>query len=355
MAPFAGYDMPISYPTGSVEEHHITRRSVGLFDIDHMGQFIVSGPDADAFVSHTVSGAVLDMKDWDARYSLLLDEKGLVLDDLFVYRLPGRWWIVVNAGNLDADFVWFTEKAKAWKGSVTVTNESDATYMIAVQGPRALELLDKTGGGKASACPRFTAGELVIHGIKILFGRTGYTGEDGGELFFPANKAVELWEHFLAEGERLGIETKAIGLGARDSLRFEAGMPLHGHEISASINALEAGFKWACDFTKPDFIGKAALDAIAAKGLSRKLVGIEISGGVPREGYEVLSPAGAKIGACVAGMFCPTVKKYAANAFVDPAFAKVGTEIAVLVHGKPRQGFVVKRPLYLPAYRRAGN
>jgi glycine cleavage system T protein len=379
MAPFAGYDMPISYPTGSLEEHHICRRSVGLFDIDHMGQLTVSGPDADAFVSHTVSAAVLDMKDWEARYSLLLDEKGLVLDDLFVYRLPAgvvgpsgspeeaRWWIVVNASNLEADLAWFRSRAKAWtaskdaskdpaKGVVRVEDRSEATYMIAVQGPRALDLLDliaePKGGHPASACPRFTAGEFVIAGTKILFGRTGYTGEDGGELFFPADRAIALWDHFLAEGGRLGIETKAIGLAARDSLRFEAGMPLHGHEISPSINALEAGFRWACDFSKPDFVGKAALEAIAVTGVSRKLVGIEISGGVPREGYEVLSPSGERIGACVAGMFCPTVKKYAANAFVTPAFAKVGTEVAVVCHGKPKAGFVVKRPLYLPAYRR---
>jgi len=358
MAPFAGYDMPISYPTGAVEEHNICRRSVGLFDIDHMGQLIVSGPDADAFVSHTVSGAVLDMKDWDARYSLLLDEQGLVRDDLFVYRLPsvaageGRWWIVVNASNLEADFAWFKARAGEWKGKVKVEDVSAETYMIAVQGPRAIELLDLMADREVSAFPRFTSGEIVIEGTKVLFGRTGYTGEDGGELFFPAEKAVAVWEAFIKAGEKHGIETKAIGLAARDSLRFEAGMPLHGHEISPAINALEAGFKWACDFSKPDFIGKKALEAIAAAGLPRKLVGIEITGGVPREGYEVLSPTGAKIGVCVAGMFCPTTKKYAANAFVTPEFAKVGTEVAVMAHGKPKAGLVVKRPLYLPAYRR---
>lgn len=352
MAPFAGYDMPISYPTGAVEEHNITRRSVGLFDIDHMGQLVVSGPDADAFVSHTVSAAVLDMKDWDARYSLLLDEKGLVLDDLFIYRLPGRWWIVVNASNLETDVAWFNARAKEWKGSVHVEDKSESTYMIAVQGPKAIELLDRMADRKVSEFPRFTSGEIVIEGTQILFGRTGYTGEDGGELFFPAEKAVAIWEGFIKAGEKFGIETKAIGLAARDSLRFEAGMPLHGHEISPAINALEAGFKWACDFTKPDFIGKKALEAVAAAGLPRKLVGIEITGGVPREGYEVQSPEGKTIGVCVAGMFCPTTKKYAANAFVTPEFAKVGTAVAVVAHGKPKTGVVVKRPLYIPAYRR---
>ncbi len=352
MAPFAGYDMPISYPTGAVEEHLITRRSVGLFDIDHMGQLIVSGPGADEFVSATVSATVLDMKDWDARYSLLLDEKGLVLDDLFIYKLPGRWWIVVNASNRAADLAWFEAKAKAFAKSVKVEDSSEATYMIAIQGPRAIELMDLVSDKKVSDFPRFTSGELKIDGIPVLFGRTGYTGEDGGELFFPAESAVKLWELLIARGEKAGIETKAIGLAARDSLRFEAGMPLHGHEISPSINPIEAGFKWACGLEK-DFVGKAAVEAVIAAGPARKLVGLEVTGGVPREGYEVLAAdSGERIGACVAGMFCPTAKKYAANAFVLPAYAKVGTKVQIVIHGKPKEAVVVKRPLYVPAYRR---
>jgi glycine cleavage system T protein len=348
MAPFAGYDMPISYPTGAVEEHLITRRSVGLFDIDHMGQLEVTGPGADEFVSSMVSAHVLDMKDWDARYSLLLAEDGGVIDDLFIYRLPGKWWIVVNASNRETDVAWFSKHVR---DGVKVVDKSDETYMIAVQGPRAIELLDLVSDRKVSLFPRFTSGNIMIDGVPVLFGRTGYTGEDGGELFFPAGSAEKLWKYLLAEGEKRGIETKAIGLAARDSLRFEAGMPLHGHEISPKINPIEAGFKWACGLDKP-FVGRQAVEAVLAAGPARKLVGIEITGGVPREGYEVTAPGGAKIGECAAGMFCPTVKKYAANAFVDPAFAKAGTAVQVIVHGKPKDGVVVKRPLYLPAYRR---
>ncbi len=351
MAPFAGYEMPISYPTGAVEEHLICRRSVGLFDIDHMGQFVVTGPGADEFVSATVSATVLDMKDWDARYSLLLDEKGLVLDDLFIYRLPGRWWIVVNAGNRAADLAWFEARAAAFPKTVFVEDRSEQTYMIAVQGPRAMELMDLASDRKVSDFPRFTAGELKIEGVSVLFGRTGYTGEDGGELFFPAAGAEKVWNLFLERGAKAGIETSPIGLAARDSLRFEAGMPLHGHEISPSINPIEAGFKWACGLEK-DFVGKAAVEAVIASGPSRKLVGLEVTGGVPREGYDVATPELAVVGRCVAGMFCPTVKKYAANAFVEPAFAKVGTALKVLVRGAPKDAVVVKRPLYLPAYRR---
>jgi len=348
MAPFAGYDMPISYATGAIEEHAITRRSVGLFDIDHMGQFEISGPGADAFVSHLVSAKVLDMVSPMARYSLLLDDNGRVIDDLFVYRMPDAWWIVVNASNRATDLAWFTSHADK---SVKMVDKSDETYMIAIQGPKAIELLDAIATPAVSALERFTWGYIDIEGIPVLFGRTGYTGEDGGELFFPAAKAELLWNFFLEKGKALGIETMPIGLAARDSLRFEAGMPLHGHEISASINALEAGFKWACDFNK-DFVGKAALVAIAAKGLERKLVGLDVTGGVPREGYEVADRKGKIVGRCVAGMFCPTVRKYAANAFVEPEYAKVGTPLSVIIRGQAKDAMVIKRPLYTPAYRR---
>ncbi|HPE36972.1 MAG TPA: glycine cleavage T C-terminal barrel domain-containing protein, partial [Spirochaetales bacterium] len=212
-------------------------------------------------------------------------------------------------------------------------------------------LLDMVSDRSISDFPRFTSGNASVLGVSCLVGRTGYTGEDGVELFFPADDAEKLWTGLLAEGERRGIETKAIGLAARDSLRFEAGMPLHGHEISQDIYPLESGFKWACDFEK-DFVGKAALEQLAADGVKRKLVGIEVQGGVPREGYEVQSPEGAKIGVVVAGMFCPTVKKFAANALVDPAFGKSGLDVKIVIRGKPADAKTIKRPLYVPAYRR---
>lgn len=348
MAPFAGYDMPISYATGAIEEHAITRRSVGLFDIDHMGQLEISGPGAEAFVSRLVSVKTSDIKPPEARYSLLLNDNGCVIDDLFVYRLPSSWWIVVNASNRATDLAWF--KAHTGPG-VDIADRSDETYMIAVQGPKAMELLDAVSSSPVSPLERFTWSRVKIKDVPVLFGRTGYTGEDGGELFFPAAKAEFLWNFLFEKGEALGIETRPIGLAARDSLRFEAGMPLHGHEISPSINALEANFKWACDFDK-DFIGKSALLKLAEKGLTRKLVGLEVTGGVPREGYEVVDASGAKVGHCVSGMFCPTVKKYAANAFVRPEYAKAGTRLGVVIREQPKDAVVVKRPLYVPAYRR---
>jgi aminomethyltransferase len=273
-----------------------------------------------------------------------------VIDDLIVYFMHEDWFrIVVNAGTADKDVAWMERQRAAHAPNLTIQPRRDLA-MIAVQGPNARDkvwqALPAVRAATESLKP-FQAAECA----QYFIGRTGYTGEDGGELFFPEGRALELWELLLAEGARLGIETAPIGLAARDSLRFEAGMPLHGHEISPSVDPIEAGFKWACDFEK-DFVGKAALEAIVAAGPARKLACLDVTGGVPREGCEVLAPTGERVGACVAGMYCPTVKKYAANAFVDAPLAKAGTALAVKIRDRPRDAVVVKRPLYVPAYRR---
>jgi len=193
--------------------------------------------------------------------------------------------------------------------------------------------------------------DAAVAGVSARIGRTGYTGEDGVELFYPASRAEELWRALLAGAREAGIEAGPIGLAARDSLRFEAGMPLHGHEISPSVTPLEAGFSWACDFEK-DFIGREALLKQKAEGLERKLATLSVTGGVPREGYEVADGTGRIVGVCVAGMFCPTAALYAANAFVPPEAAKTGTALKVIIRGAGKDAAVVKRPLYVPAYRR---
>ena len=373
-APFAGWDMPIQYPAGPIEEHRLCRRSVGLFDIDHMGQFFLSGKGTAQALSSLVSGAVLDIAAGEARYSLLLNESGGVIDDLFIYRLEEApdsrhsdpWFIVVNAGNRAEDFDWLTGRLPA---GLVLEDLSDTVYMIAVQGPRAVELIDRLArpaaapldwlpGGKApvaaaiSALERSRMGELTVAGVPVLAGRTGYTGEDGAELYCSADRAAELWEALIAGAAEAGIEAGPVGLAARDSLRFEAGMPLHGHEISPSITPLEALLSWACDFSK-DFTGKAALERRKAEGLKRKLVTLNVTGGVPREGYRVLAgDSGAELGEVAAGMFCPTTGTYSANAFVPPEYAAPGTKLAVEIRGGAKEAVVVKRPLYLPVYRR---
>ncbi|MFQ3547406.1 MAG: glycine cleavage system aminomethyltransferase GcvT [Termitinemataceae bacterium] len=353
-APFAGFEMPIHYPTGAIEEHRLTRRSVGFFDIDHMGQLLIWGNGAGEALSRLVSNRILDMKVREARYALLLNEAGGVIDDLFIYRLDSSkhmedpWFIVVNASNRETDLAYFR---KLMAPPVQVQDISDETYMIAVQGPQALPLIDAVTAGALSAIPRFTMTETEIHGIPCKIGRTGYTGEDGAELFYPADKALELWDFLFDQARRLGIEAGPVGLAARDSLRFEAGMPLHGHEISPTISPLEALLSWACDFEK-DFVGKQALLEQKTRGLSRKLVTLNVSGGVPREGYQVLDREGRQVGICVAGMYCPTVGTYSANAFVQLEYTKPGTELFVAIRGTSKPAVVVQRPVYIPVYRR---
>jgi glycine cleavage system T protein len=319
------------------------------------------------------------MKVGEARYALLLNENGGVIDDLFIYRLGDSkeyidpWFIVVNAGNKETDLAWITPRVTPQGNSqspanITLEDLSDKTCMIAVQGPKAVELLDRivteqagdtTGSlpkgapesSTIAGIPRSYMAHIGIAGVPVLVGRTGYTGEDGVELYCSSEKVQFLWEAILAEAKDANIEAGAIGLAARDSLRFEAGMPLHGHEISAEISPPVALLSWACDFTK-DYNGKEALLTQKEAGLKRKLVTLNIVGGVPREGYSVLNNNDECIGKVVAGMFCPTTGTYSANAFVPLEYTAVETQLAVEIRGAPKEAVVIKRPLYVPVYRR---
>jgi len=350
-APFAGYEMPINYGSGALEEHRLTRRSVALFDISHMGQLLVSGPGAGEALSPLVSSRILDMGPGAARYALLLSEQGGILDDLFIYKLPKQtdsWFIVANASNKQNDIQRLRELLPP---TVNVQDLSIENCMIAVQGPRAVELIDRISDGALSKTERFSMTEAQAAGIPAKIGRTGYTGEDGAEIYYSAEKATELWQALLDEAKNCGIEAGPAGLAARDSLRFEAGMPLHGHEISPDIRPQEALLSWACDWEK-DFIGKDSLLMLKQSGLRKKLVTINVSGGVPREGYSVLDTEGIEIGSCVSGMFCPTTGTYSANAFVPPAYSAPGARLQVSIRGKLKEADVIKRPLYIPSYRR---
>ena len=368
LAPFAGFEMPIQY-NSAVEEHRLCRRSAGFFDTSHMGRFLLCGEGAGNALSAIVSSAILDMKAGEARYALLLNETGGVIDDLFIYRLGDSkeyidpWFIVVNAGNRETDLAWITPRLPS---QIILKDLSEETCMIAVQGPAAVELLDRIAtqtesndglpdgapeSSSVSAIARSYMARLSFARIPVLAGRTGYTGEDGAELYCNAEKVLLLWETILAEANNANIEAGAIGLAARDSLRFEAGMPLHGHEISAEISPPEALLSWACDFNK-DFIGKEALIAQKAAGLKRKLVTLNVTGGVPREGYTVLNKKDEHIGKVVAGMFCPTTGTYSANAFVPLEYSATDTQLAVEIRGAPKEAVVIKRPLYVPVYRR---
>lgn len=348
MIDFAGWLLPVQYPTGPIEEHHTVRRAAGLFDIDHMGQLVVRGPDALPFLQRVLTTDISRMATGEARYSLVCYEDGGVVDDVFVYRLPDRYFIAINAANVEKDTAWF--RYHVGRFQATVENVSEETYMLALQGPQAEAVLQKLTPAQLDRLAYHRATESKVAGVPTLIGRTGYTGEDGFELFFPREKATLLWDGIMEAGAPFGL--KPIGLAARDSLRFEPKLPLYGQEISATINPLEAGLGWAVSFEKGDFIGRSALLKVKLEGPARKLVGLEmVEKGVPRHGYAVALD-GRTIGEVTTGMYAPTADKYLALAFVPPAQAAIGTEVQVVIRGEGRRARVVKTPFYTPAYRR---
>lgn len=356
MVPFAGWEMPVQYPAGPVAEHNATRTAAGLFDIDHMGQMEIRGAEAEAFVNHMVTYDVSKMALWDAHYALACYPDGTVVDDLFIYKLPDDqangerpyYFIAINASNRDKDIAWF--KAHTAGYDVTVKDISDETYMMAFQGPKAPEILNCLADVNLLDVPRFTAVRATLLGdVPALLGRTGYTGEDGYELYVSASQALKVWEAILKEGEAQGV--KPIGLAARDSLRFEACMPLYGQEISASLTPLHARLSFGVSLDK-DFIGRDALLKQKLEGLEKVLVGIEmVDAGVPRHTYP-LAYQGKIVGEVTSGMFSPTTGRYLALGYLPRELSALGTEVDVLIREKPKKVKVVKRPFYTPTYRR---
>jgi len=291
----------------------------------------------------------------DAHYAIFCYADGTIIDDLFVYKLPDPdvadkplFFLAVNASNLEKDVAWV--KAHMNGFDVRVSDISDETYMLAFQGPKAPEIMDRLTAADLTRMPRFTAMQEIVFGdVPILIGRTGYTGEDGFELFFPAEHAVRVWEGILEVGRENGV--LPIGLAARDSLRFEPCMPLYGHELSADINPLEARLQFALSFDKM-FIGRDALLKAKLEKPSRLLVGFEmVDKGVAREGYPV-QVSGETVGFVSSGMFSPTLKRYLGMAFVPRQYAKINSEIEILIRGKSKKARIIKRPFYLPVYRR---
>jgi aminomethyltransferase len=355
MVPFAGWEMPVQYSSGPVNEHKITREAAGLFDIDHMGQIAVRGPEAEAFVNWIVTYDVSKMELFDAHYALFCYADGGTIDDLFVYRLPDPeiedrqyFFLAINASNREKDVAWVT--AHAMNFDVSVKDISDETYMIAFQGPQAPEIMNRLTEVDLTKMERFSAvQDQILEDVPILLGRTGYTGEDGFELFFPAEHALKVWEAILEEGKVEGVAP--IGLAARDSLRFEPCMPLYGHELSPTITPVEARLTFAVSFNK-DFIGRDALLKQKLEKSGRVLVGFElVERGLAREGYPVLLN-GEEIGSVSTGMYSPTTSRYLGMAFVPREFSKIGTEIYVQIRNKAVKAKIIKRPFYLPAYRR---
>lgn len=347
MIPFAGWEMPLQYATGSKAEHHITRQAAGLFDIDHMGQFAISGPDAEVYLNRVVTWNISQMQENDAHYALMCYEDGGIVDDVYVYRLPHRWFVVVNAVNREKDLAWM--QAQILDDEVIVVDVSDETYMLALQGPQAIRILQTLTDIDMQGLSRFTVAEGRVGGINALISRTGYTGEDGVELFFAADSALDMWQAILQAGDPFGL--KPIGLAARDSLRFEPGFALYGHEIDAHTTPLEARLGWVVRYNV-DFIGRnALLKQKLEGGPSRLLAAFEmLEKGVPRQGYEVIYQEEV-IGRVVTGLYAPTLDKFAGHAFVPADLAKSGTQIQISIRDKLKEAHIVRRPLYRPAYK----
>jgi aminomethyltransferase len=346
MVEFGGWEMPVQY-SGILDEHHAVRNSAGLFDIDHMGQIEVRGRDALAFLQRLLTADLSTMRMLDAKYAVMCYADGTCVDDTFVYKLPGktktqpRYIVVVNASNREKDFAWM--RAHRGTSRVEIEDVSDQYYMLAFQGPKAEQVLQTLESFDLSRIKYHTAREFRIGKERGWLARTGYTGEDGFELFVPFKHGKHVWDAILEHGKAAGI--KPIGLGARDSLRFEAKMPLYGHEIDAHTTPIEAGLAWACDLSK-DFIGRDCLLKRKLEGVTKKLVGFEmLDQGVARGGYEIQKD-GRTIGIVTTGMFAPTLKKNLGLGFVAPEFAATGTEFNVVIRGKPLKARVVKTPFY---------
>ncbi len=354
MVDFAGWSMPVQY-SSIVEEHHATRRAAGLFDVSHMGRFRFDGEGAAKFLDRLVTRRVVDMEPGQIRYALMCNERGGVLDDVLVYCLAeadGRpfYWMVVNASNRAKIASWIkTHLTKRDSQGVVFRDETSETAMIAVQGPCALALADNLVDIHPRELKYYTGAVTQALGGRAIVTRTGYTGEDGFELIVPADAAVKTWEALLRQAK--SIETpapgvKPAGLGARDTLRLEAALPLYGHELSEQINPLQAGLKFAVNLKDREFVGR---DAIVQAQDNRSLlvrVGLELAGRRPaRQGYVVFH-GDEQIGEVTSGTLSPTLDKAIALALVAPEFAQVGTQVEVDVRGRREPATVVQLPFY---------
>ena len=342
MVDFAGWEMPVFYPTGALVEHEAVRTGVGLFDISHMGEILVEGARAQEFINFIGTNNITKISDGACQYSVCCYENGTVVDDIISYQIsPQKYFVVVNASNTEKDFEWF-QKHNSF--GVSIKNVSPEYCQLALQGPKAVEVMKVLGNSDITSLKSFRFLQTKLCNEPVIVSRTGYTGEDGFEIYGPWGKAEFLWDQILEAGKSFGI--KPIGLAARDTLRFESCYSLYGHEISDSINPLEANLAWVVKLDKAGFVGKDALAQIAQKGPGRKLVGLSVEKGIAREGFEVVSQTGEKIGFVTSGTFSPTYKKPLAMALVNKDYALGQSEISVLIRGQAQKAKIVSMPFY---------
>jgi aminomethyltransferase len=347
MVDFGGWDMPVQYPAGTIEEHLRTRTRAGLFDVSHMGEFEVRGADAIPFVNRLCANDVTKLVDGQAHYTALLTTRGTVVDDLLVYRFAeNHLLLVVNAATTDKDWDWFTGHLRGDE-AVTLTNRSADFCQIAVQGPEAPGILQKLTATPLDEIKYYHFQEGEVDGAPSIISRTGYTGEDGFEVYAAADKAAQLWRKLLDAGNFGSPEGIApAGLAARNTLRLEAAMALYGHELSEDITPLEAGLGWICKLKKGDFTGRDALLKQKQEGVARKLVGFEMTErGIARDGQDV-AVDGAVVGAVTSASPAPYLKKNIGLAYVPTALAQPGQTLHIDVRGRLVGAQVVPLPFY---------
>jgi aminomethyltransferase len=341
MSPFGGFLMPIQY-AGILDEHKAVRTAAGIFDLSHMGQFVATGEGVAEWLDGLTVNEVGTMLPNQARYNIFTNERGGAMDDAIIYRLSGRWLIVVNAGNSAKMWQWLSSRVPA---GVSLVNRTAQSALIAIQGPRSLELLQPLTDADLTNLKYYHAVEGSVSGIPAEIARTGYTGEDGFELFIKATAAEWLWNTLMREGKHVGLQPS--GLGARDVLRLEAGMPLYGHELEEDITPLQAGLDHFVKLGKPDFIGKAALQAQKADGKYDRLVGLIMEGKAPaRAGYPVFL-VDQRVGEVRSGSPAPALgNKNIATALVRPGAAIAGAQLEVEIRGQRHPATVVALPFY---------
>lgn len=347
MSPFAGFMMPIQY-SSITEEHNAVRHAVGMFDVSHMGEIFVSGPDAEKFVNHIFTNEIRGFEPGKVLYGMMLHPDGGVVDDLLVYREfePDHFLLVVNAANIDKDYEWILAQTAGY--DVKVVNDSDNWGQIAVQGPGAEKVVTEVLGlAEAAELTFYTYYEAQWNGHRMVVSRTGYTGEDGFELYTTCEDIKEIWKKLLDNG------VVPCGLGCRDTLRFEAGLPLYGDELSDTITPIEAGLGMFCKLDKEEFIGKDVVAKQKAEGTERKLVGIELEDkAIPRATYPVETEDGTQVGVVTTGYHSISLEKSICFAMVQTAYSKLDMPLWIRIRKKVFPGKVIKKRFYQTNYKK---
>lgn len=345
MSPFGGFIMPIQY-SSIIDEHNAVRQHCGVFDVSHMGEVFVTGNDAEKFVNHIFTNDISNAPIGQIFYGMMLYPNGGTVDDLLVYKMgENNFFLVINAANIDKDVEWILQHAKDY--DVNIDHCSERYGQLAVQGPEAEAVVEEVLGVACKELVFYTTKTLVIDGEEIIVSRTGYTGEDGFEIYGSHTLIVKMWNQLMESGR-----CKPCGLGCRDTLRFEVGLPLYGDELSQDISPVMAGLGMFCKLNKEEFIGKEALVEQKSNGVAKKLVGIELQDkAVPRHGYAVIKD-GNVIGEVTTGYHCISVPKSVCMALVDSQFATLGTEVEIQIRKKTFPGVVVKKRFYDKHYKK---